>query len=886
MASNTIKFDAPDAFVTATQDGPTLTEYPFLGPDVQTLDPYPQRHRRVLYQVGLTPRLHQRTSWTNLLTRSNTPAHAVWTATNVTATDNVAANPNDGAATAGRIVETTASGAHQITRALTTTNALQHFDLAVKMIGDRWLRIHSNDGMEDHEAWIQPSTGLTKRFADVINATTLNGNMETAGAPLGSWTTFTSGTGAVTRDTSLFHSGTASAKLAANGASNIAGLTQSVLTIGRAYQLGLWARSASGTLNVRVRFDTTGGFTDYPVGPDWTYLAHTGTAGTGSFQIANYSVGDLYIDDVTLTPTTRIPLIAPGQRNGGFETAGGGGADTLGTWTEVVGGTGTVTRDTVTFDSGTASCKLTNGASGHPTNFGAIALAGILRPGASYRLAVRARRGAVGDLRLFDTTTVFDPGWTLTTSFASYSYDFVATDEDLTIYALSASAEVWLDQVVLTCLDDDLPALTLTALPWPAEDWFRASFTFTPRAATGTLTVALSDDGTRLSYTGSTSYGAYLWCMGLYLGSTLGPMVETLGATRTVDAPDLDADDPFAYLATETIPQPVAGDLYRVERTFARLPAQQLTRDYQSFDRPNCSGLRSGSTYAADVDGDRSFRLWTARKSVLGYQTTAGGTTANTLPSGNVTITLSDASSAVFAANAGQSSIQSTVNAGIVGVGKLASAQVFTTTSVITIWISTTVGAATVASVSNPAGTTLEQTGSMIRITAFGTVITPDTKLVYCPSHGGAVGERVALWNGHVLATTGSVAGISDANYLSIVLSDLNSPDFNFTHLTLGDDATLRYASGAREINIRTARDYWLPGVTMLSDGTTLSSLDSLPAVSTYTSAQAWLDRIVAADTYTAINASQLAAYLGPIQWRDTVYAKKDATCLESLTLT
>lgn len=47
--------------------------------------------------------------------------------------------------------------------------------------------------------------------------------------------------------------------------------------------------------------------------------------------------------------------------NGGFETAGAGGADVFGTWTEFFG-TGNIEADAVKFNSGTKSAKLTSGA--------------------------------------------------------------------------------------------------------------------------------------------------------------------------------------------------------------------------------------------------------------------------------------------------------------------------------------------------------------------------------------------------------------------------------------------------------------------------------------------------------------------------------------------
>ena len=44
--------------------------------------------------------------------------------------------------------------------------------------------------------------------------------------------------------------------------------------------------------------------------------------------------------------------------NAGFETAGGGGADVLASWSEATAGTSTVTQDLVEFYTGLASCKL------------------------------------------------------------------------------------------------------------------------------------------------------------------------------------------------------------------------------------------------------------------------------------------------------------------------------------------------------------------------------------------------------------------------------------------------------------------------------------------------------------------------------------------------
>lgn len=65
---------------------------------------------------------------------------------------------------------------------------------------------------------------------------------------------------------------------------------------------------------------------------------------------------------VTVNEAGTVNLIP----NPGFETAGGGGADVFGSWTEIVG-SGTIVRDLVDFRSGVASCRLTGGGGARAT---------------------------------------------------------------------------------------------------------------------------------------------------------------------------------------------------------------------------------------------------------------------------------------------------------------------------------------------------------------------------------------------------------------------------------------------------------------------------------------------------------------------------------------
>jgi predicted phage tail protein len=128
-----------------------------------------------------------------------------------------------------------------------------------------------------------------------------NGGMETAGSPLGSWTAFTTGTGAVTRDTTIFRSGVASAKFAVNGPSNTAGLQRTVLTVGHSGTLGFWARCGTGTGTCFARLSTAGAVTSFDLTEDWKFCELTEVAGATTFQIGSESIGDIYVDDVELT---------------------------------------------------------------------------------------------------------------------------------------------------------------------------------------------------------------------------------------------------------------------------------------------------------------------------------------------------------------------------------------------------------------------------------------------------------------------------------------------------------------------------------------------------------------------------------------------------------
>lgn len=79
--------------------------------------------------------------------------------------------------------------------------------------------------------------------AEIINATTLNGGFETAGAGgadvFANWIELTTGTTTINRDTAVFASGTASLRFDVDASGSIANVAQSVLKAGKRYKVTL-----------------------------------------------------------------------------------------------------------------------------------------------------------------------------------------------------------------------------------------------------------------------------------------------------------------------------------------------------------------------------------------------------------------------------------------------------------------------------------------------------------------------------------------------------------------------------------------------------------------------------------------------------------------------
>src|SRR5688572_6559758 len=77
------------------------------------------------------PRVDQRTAWTNLVTYSEDFSNAAWTKTNLTVTADNTTAP-DGLVTMDKLLESSASGEHSVSQAVTVTAAANELSFFIK----------------------------------------------------------------------------------------------------------------------------------------------------------------------------------------------------------------------------------------------------------------------------------------------------------------------------------------------------------------------------------------------------------------------------------------------------------------------------------------------------------------------------------------------------------------------------------------------------------------------------------------------------------------------------------------------------------------------------------------------------------------------------------
>jgi hypothetical protein len=133
--------------------------------------------------------------------------------------------------------------------------------------------------------------------------------------------------------------------------------------------------------------------------------------------------------------------------NGGFETAGGGGADVFADWLENTSGSSTLTRDTSVFETGTASCRFNLDGSGSLVGISNNGF-GIIEVGSTVEYSFRAKASSGSPSVAVGTALSTETVHALTTEWATYSGSFVVSargNVSIKRNSTTANAEYWID---------------------------------------------------------------------------------------------------------------------------------------------------------------------------------------------------------------------------------------------------------------------------------------------------------------------------------------------------------------------------------------------------------------------------------------------------------
>ena len=148
---------------------------------------------------------------------------------------------------------------------------------------------------------------------------------------------------------------------------------------------------------------------------------------------------------------TQTQLINTTTFNGGFETAGAGGADAFANWIEYNAGTSTITRDTTDYSpdlGSTASAKM-NGTDA--TAVGSLYNNGVsaFTAGKRYRIRAAHKRSAAATISWKTATgNAALTSFSVTTSWANYSGEFVMPANDFVKIDFGGASTLWVDNVI------------------------------------------------------------------------------------------------------------------------------------------------------------------------------------------------------------------------------------------------------------------------------------------------------------------------------------------------------------------------------------------------------------------------------------------------------
>lgn len=152
-----------------------------------------------------------------------------------------------------------------------------------------------------------------------------------------------------------------------------------------------------------------------------------------------------------LTASTTA-LISGATLNGNFETAGAGGADVFGSWTETVAGTATVEDEGTITHGGSHAAKLTSDGTNAPKLSQSLLVQGDRY---SYSAWVRSASGTPTFRFSSNGGTSLAKDIVVSTTYTQYSGSFVHTESDARFFLLampSSTIAIYADDVTLTDL--------------------------------------------------------------------------------------------------------------------------------------------------------------------------------------------------------------------------------------------------------------------------------------------------------------------------------------------------------------------------------------------------------------------------------------------------
>lgn len=241
-------------------------------------------------------------------------------------------------------------------------------------------------------------------------------------------------TGTLTTNTSLggtFNIGAEGGAATFNGSIDSPGFYAGVFTADDIAELN--ASGAGATWNqlsagLQAKFNMTGGF----------------------FYDMNEESGTRYdasTNNRDLTASNAV-LISPSVNNGGFETAGAGGADVFANWVESVSGTTTISKETTIVQAGSAAAKLVIDGLGS----GAFLSQSICRAGDKYQYSYYARTGSGSATVGVADGSGHVAATTISATYTNYTGIHSPADAYFYIYSQAAGATIYLDTITLTDL--------------------------------------------------------------------------------------------------------------------------------------------------------------------------------------------------------------------------------------------------------------------------------------------------------------------------------------------------------------------------------------------------------------------------------------------------